>query len=760
MVARKKMRVDQGASPQPRQRASKLQRFALATPLLVCLFLAVLVIACDSSLKWDTIKKISGASFTDVVPGSLPLPPGAREEFLVLPASSMDAKWWVLHCESLLKSGGLRARHTELDNAPDGREVHWSSLLIWLLAGLANLLSFFNGLPAWKNVAEAALLAGPVMLVSAVVLLGTLVGRRFGWLAASVLAVAFLTNPSIYHTFHCGEADHHGIVLVFGMACILSLVAGGSGFILPKGRRDSVGLGGHFLPMPAAVTWFRVSGVFGAAALWISAATAIPILGACALGGIATSWVGRTDRPKGSSAPELWTVWGVAGCLGSLSFYALEYFPDQMGWRLEVNHPLYAFAWLGGGFLMGRIVRAIGGGRFFDDRPWDSLRVFGCVCLVGLPVGLIALLPQRVFWVSDPFLLALHQEYIQEFQNMITFVRSSGSSLSWGLHYAWPLFAIAASIILWWRNELTLWGKHALVLLMPPTLVMQALALYQVRWASASMGIWSLCVLVLFVGSAKPGSSSRPILAGIGIVVVAWFALIFSLTPQLVSQFEKEKSCLAHPIKEEVGNGLILRDIAHRLIQSSPARLPVVLSGPNSSTELAYHAGVRTLGTLYWENMPGLKRAAAIFTARDEKVALARLTEAGVTHIVVPSWDNFIEAYSRLYSKYEDPSHPEGKMFFEEILSGRSCPQWLRPFAYPIPTDSGLDASSVKIFAVIPEQNLFESYFYRGVYHWEANEMLPARSMFEKAKELRPQDARVSDYLARIAEKSLRGGKP
>jgi predicted MFS family arabinose efflux permease len=45
--------------------------------------------------------------------------------------------------------------------------------------------------------------------------------------------------------------------------------------------------------------------------------------------------------------------------------------------------------------------------------------------------------------------------------------------------------------------------------------------------------------------------------------------------------------------------------------------VPVVLTGPNASTEMTYHAGLRTVGTLYWENMPGLKRAARIFAAAD-----------------------------------------------------------------------------------------------------------------------------------------------
>lgn len=722
----------------------------------LCVTLAVTVITIDSFVKADTVAKISAVSLSEFAPNSQPVSPGAHEEWLALPNSSMDAKWWVLHTENLMKSGGFRVRGTSLDNAPIGREVHWSSSLVWLLAIIAEILAWTGSRPAWMSVPEAALFAGPIMLVLSLAGLSLLVRRRFGWAAAALFAAVILTNPSIYHTFYFGEADHHGIVMAFAVACVLCLLAGGCGFC--SGRKSSrtppIGLG--FLPENDALVWFRLSGVLGAAALWVSAATAIPILCAAACGGVLAAWMGRREKPPAS--PDLWRTWGISGCVASLAFYALEYFPDHMGWRLEVNHPLYAFAWIGGGFLMARVIRRINGGRFVLSQASDWLRVLACAGLVALPPVLIVLWPQKVFWVSDRFLLSLHNEYILEFQNMFTFIRASGNPYTWAVHYGWPFFALVGTCVLWWRGGLTPWGKRALALLTPPVFVMQALALYQVRWASASMGIWSLCILILFVGSEKPSGSGKAPLAKWGALATAWFALVFSLTPQLIAQIDTAQNCLVPPIKEETGNGLILRDIAHRLIQSSPGSLPVVLTGPNSSTELAYFGGIKTLGTLYWENMPGLKRAASIFAATDEKDALKRLTQAGVTHIVVPSWDNFAEAYARLLSKAEGGA--DGATFFKDILEEKSCPQWLRPFCYPIPTGSGLDASSVKIFAVIPEQNEFESYFYRGIYHLEAEQAEKAKTMFEKAQTLRPHDERVANYLRIVTEKLQGKGTP
>jgi hypothetical protein len=201
-------------------------------------------------------------------------------------------------------------------------------------------------------------------------------------------------------------------------------------------------------------------------------------------------------------------------------------------------------------------------------------------------------------------------------------------------------------------------------------------------------------------------------------------------------------------IAESIGGNLLLRDVARRISESSPGTVPTVLCGPNSSTELSYQAGLKTLGTLYWENMPGLKAAAHIFAVPDGDEALRLLTASGVTHIVVPSWDNFAAAYDDLLAKTE--GRPGGMAFFKSILENEEYPTWLRPFAYPIPSTSGIDSQSVRIFAVLPAQNAFESWFYRGVYHFESGQPEKAKRAFEHAALLRPTDARVKTYLENL----------
>ena len=374
------------------------------------------------------------------------------------------------------------------------------------------------------------------------------------------------------------------------------------------------------------------------------------------------------------------------------------------------------------------------------------LGLFAFAAALG-PVLAIAMFPETVFWVADRFLLALHKEYIMEFQSIATIARISGGGVSWLFQYIWPVASLGCGVVLWSSGKLGPIGKRGLLLLAPAVLITQVLTVNQVRWASAAFAMWALVMLVLLwdlVATPDRGRIQRWVFRFL--MVWCWVAIGLTLLPQVAIRAEEERTCLESPIPRDIAGNLLLRDVAHRLIQSSPDAVPVVLTGPNASTEMAYHSGVRTLGTLYWENMPGLKRAARIFSVPDEKTALAELTKVGITHIVVPSWDNFAENYARLLAKAEGIDVASAP-FFKAILENDAFPQWLRPFAYPIPTNSGLDANSVKIFAFLPAQSQFESLYYRGVYFVETNQPDKARTMFREASAMRPDDPRPVRYL-------------
>jgi len=717
----------------------------------LCLVAAILLIAFDSSVKIETVHKISAVSFVDPDERPAPAAPGTRAESLCLPVASVDAHWWILHTRQMLLDGGWRVRATELDNAPAGREVHWSSFLMWVLAAGAHLASVFTHRPPADNVALAALFVGPLLMGVFLVSLVCLAWRAAGRAVALVAGCAFLTSPYVYRTFHAGEADHHGIVLAFCMATALALLGALERSSVPAAAPAR----NPRKPARVSNAWFRLSGSLGAAALWVSAATAIPVLAGCGIGAVVSAAGSRKWGVPGF-APKGWLAWGVAGGITSLAFYLLEYFPGHARWRLEVNHPFYALSWACGGFLIYRTTRMIGGGRFFEKGWGDRWLVAFVFTLCLLPAGLIALFPLDVFWVGDRFLLALHKEYISEFQNIFQMLKGVKGFPIWLFDYMWTAFATVGAIFLWIRRPASL---ASTAWIFAPAAVMQALAFSQVRWGNASAGLWVVAGCAVLVAARR--SSARAGAAFlVAATVCAWVSLALALAPRLLTSVVRHEECLRPPLKEEVGNGLLLRDIAHRLIRSGLKGPPVVLTGPNSSTLLSYFGNIRTLGTLYWENNPGLHRAARIFASKDEAEAKERILAEGVTHIVIPSWENFGNAYARLYSLVDPGVDPDlGAPFFKSISEDRITPKWLRPFAYPIPGDSGIDGSSVRIFAVLPQQTDFESHFFQGLYFFEIGQFDKAAGQMREALAIRPAHPTAQAYL-REAESRAAASPP
>jgi hypothetical protein len=113
-------------------------------------------------------------------------------------------------------------------------------------------------------------------------------------------------------------------------------------------------------------------------------------------------------------------VWGASGALTSLAFYCIEYFPAVWSSRLEVNHPLWAFAWLGGAAFLATFV----GPRGQDCgamRPGQLLATRLAAGLVAvLPVVLVGLLRERVFIPIEPFVYQLHVEAVKEYEPLFT----------------------------------------------------------------------------------------------------------------------------------------------------------------------------------------------------------------------------------------------------------------------------------------------------------------------------------------------------
>jgi hypothetical protein len=116
----------------------------------------------DTRVTAELLERVAAVATLDAAQLAAPVAADARERSGALLPGALDAKWYAIHAESLLRGEAWRIRSTSLDNAPHGREVHWASLLVWGLAGWARLLSWFSGRPVVDEVQYAALSFGLV----------------------------------------------------------------------------------------------------------------------------------------------------------------------------------------------------------------------------------------------------------------------------------------------------------------------------------------------------------------------------------------------------------------------------------------------------------------------------------------------------------------------------------------------------------------------------------------------------------------------
>ncbi|HUQ28857.1 MAG TPA: hypothetical protein VM051_09705 [Usitatibacter sp.] len=556
------------------------------------------------------------------------------------PAFAADAQTWVRHALALAEGGSLRLRHTTIDNAPAGRDVHWNSAWAWTIAGAGVVHHLATGTPSPAATEKATLWLMPAVLLAFIALFSAWTLRRLGLPAAVFLVAAMTLHERILEGFFPSYVDHHGLLTAFVLGMILGIAA------MLRG-------------VHSGATLSALCGAFG---LWVSAASVAPAIAAAAVAG----WVASGWQPGDARA---WRSWGLTGAAASLGFHLLEYFPEHLQLRLEVNHPLYAMAWLGAAELIARrcdVKRP----RTLAQESWPWL------ALLALPVT-VAAGGASVIAFADPFMARLHADHIREFLPLWTTmgISDTGLMMRTVVIDSLPLVAALATIAKRGRAS-------------PPTLVfttlvaaiLLAMAWWQVRWqmnASAA----AICLTLVLVDSWTAGRRPKVQWLVAGLVAAALYL------PGGWVRYHDTRHAVA---TKEVGLGdirmALARDVAAALRASQPAGDIVLLASPDASTSIGYYGRFRTLGTLYWENAEGLKAAAAIFSAHDNVRAHELARERGITHIALVSDQNFLSEY---YSLLE-PASRAGDVqasFGWRLLSGEPPPEWLERIPYQAPPD-------------------------------------------------------------------------
>jgi tetratricopeptide (TPR) repeat protein len=556
----------------------------------------------------------------------------------------------------------------------------------------------FTGFPLTMSVERATIWLNPTAMFAFMVFFSAWATRRAGAIAGVVVAITMTCHDRILEGFFPSYVDHHGLLSVAVFGLTLGAVFMGAGWWQEAAP-------GSLTILPASPQTARRSAVFsalcGAAGLWVSAASIIPPIVIIGFSGvIALILQGRTARDQGVRFdPETWRTWGRVGAGASVVFYIIEYFPNHLGFRLEPNHPLHALAWLGGGELIAQF-----GERWLAPREerWGNWRrALWPLLAVSAAPAVVLIGRQSVFTLVDPFLATLHRDYIQEFLPMWKTLRGFDAQAIFQSIFLGSVPILAAIATLTYRrraSSIVLWfGSIAGVIFF-------GMAWLQSRWLLNVTGIQISLVLVLLAVWTAPWRTTWRWVA----------ALVFAgglFVPNAAWRYVASRADLqARRVSPKDAFAALNRDIAATLRASQPQGEITLLSSPNSSVGIGYYGRFKTLGTLYWENNDGLKSAASILGARDEREAAALLRAHQVTHIALVSEENFIAQYYQLL-------HPKAsleeikKCFGYRLLFDRQVPQWLQMIPYKVPDDLGSLKVTVMLFKVNFKQTLAEAIY-------------------------------------------------
>lgn len=675
--------------------------------------------------------------------------PAEKRMPVFLSEIAFDGYTWNRHAEHIGENGEWRLRHTDFDNAPKGRDqMAWNSAFAWYLRGMGEIYRAFTGDSLRNSIFRMSIWANPILLVLALGIFATLSARRFGPLCGAVIALGMVSVPTFYEGFMPAYPDHHGLIAFTILGMLFGIAWAGAGWVQAPSGTD-------FVP-PHSVKQAKhgmiFSAICGAAGLWISPLSAAMVLGAIGVAALVALLIyGRQSKRNGFSQfhPELWKVWGLWGAVGSFVFYLLEYFPSHMGLRLEVNHPLYSIAWLGGAWAIAVI------GIYFSKlgskpNPFPWRKLIWPISACALLPAVILLGRNSVYLIMDPFLWHLHQN-IAEFLPLMMRIKLGG--LTWQMAFGWfPVF-IALALILQFSSRTGRGTKAVLIFLSIPIFLITALQFYQVRWGMLAGPLYIALagIVVPQVWKLIP----RGILArSFAAAILGFFGYIF-IQPSFSNTFRVAWSQYRSGDKISItsGQGLALlhRKMARAILDNAGGTPVVLLSSPNSSCLLSAIGGFRTLGTLYWDNVEGLKAAAEGLNAQSDAEALAFIKEHGITHVSLMTWENFIEPFFHILYPKPTLGKNLNNSFGKRALGDRQIPIWARPLVFP-PNDltNGLQ-QQVLMLQIAPEQNINEAKFHlaRFVRSVEGNP-IQAEMTFRDILDSAPKSSLVRLELANL----------
>jgi hypothetical protein len=543
--------------------------------LLTAVLLSMAAYAAVTLLTWNLNEQARRMSFTPM--GVTQSNPVNQACFI----SDPDSCYWVHYTGQVLKDGGWGVNWTDSDNAPYGREVHWSPVPIWWLAFLSQ---FFTG-SVDSRLNWAAYLANPVLFFLSMSAIAIAIFRRFGPGIALIVWLSILGSPTFWAAFQPTRAGHLSWQFLTSLGTIFCLAAANFGYLCPKFDCSKPLLAEQIRNR----RWFILSGLSTGIGLYLgmpnTILTVIPVVTVSIVLAI-------TLRGSPHFQAECWQFWAVFAAGSSFTLYLIQYWP-RLPMRLEVNHPLYSIALLAAGFF-------VAGFRdlWIKRTSQNFIRAVIPISILLGTAAVVAFAPLDWLYLRDPYMLKLHRN-IQEFQPLL----HSRSELLLLIFYFGPAFfasLIGVTVLVRRRN----WSYQEGLFLGSALgcAILAAASLAQARWHL----YFSVAAIPLVISAYQ--LSFEPAIR------LKLTFLLNAAVPIITGFFLLDK--VGYPAYLTITNGfapetvqaLVSREMV-RLVRaqtSSRSQPSITLTDWNSAPYFVLY-GEKVIASLYWENIAGIQ---------------------------------------------------------------------------------------------------------------------------------------------------------
>ena len=483
--------------------------------------------------------------------------------------------------------------------------------------------------------------------------------KRLDAWSTGVFLVTLAALWGVEWDFSYGRPDHHGLHLMAFLGLVLGALMAGLGWTR-VGPALTERIGDTFLlrlgTWRQAREWFTVSGICGGMGLWIGSTqqvVCIAVLGAGAtLGVLLFGGQKKTSVHGVRFAPELWLRWSRVGALTSLVFYVIEYFPAHMEMRLGGQPPVARAGVARGGRTDGgsspwraptgpNIAAARAGDRApaWRDGPccgtslFPLAIVFGPKRLVrgcGDPVMLraAAVISEGRPWIDPPSVGKASPRILELYRRA-----DVGAAVGGG--WCWCGGGV----------DLPAWRQAGLVAGMTLVTVFLGWTLLQNRW----MGFMetSLAVLALLAAPCVPFPKLAPTRCRRSLPLVLLALAVPGWAGYGLLQMRTYAGDPAVHARVVLGAMMATKEVAWNLRRDADAREGAthparVMAAPGPSPALHYYGGVDTVGSYYWENLPGCHVTMDFFNDTGDGTARRIARERDLDFVVVTATPSFV----------------------------------------------------------------------------------------------------------------------